>query len=60
MLTIMPIYGTTLMAHAVNPYGDGLAASRTVAAIAHLVGQGEPEPAFNAMSYGLAVGVGLH
>ena len=34
------------MAHAVNPYGDGLAASRTVAAIAHLMGVGEREPDF--------------
>lgn len=34
------------MAHAVNPYGDGKAAERSVAAIAELVGVGERLPDF--------------
>lgn len=34
------------MANAVNPYGDGRAAERSVAAIAHLVGIGERMPDF--------------
>lgn len=34
------------MANAVNPYGDGLAAERSVAAIAHLLGLGERLPEF--------------
>ena len=35
------------MANAVNPYGDGRAAARGVAAIAHLVGIGERLPEFD-------------
>ncbi|MEJ5998051.1 non-hydrolyzing UDP-N-acetylglucosamine 2-epimerase [Corynebacterium sp. H130] len=35
------------MANAVNPYGDGKAAARTVAAIAELLGFGERLPDFN-------------
>lgn len=37
----------TSMANAVNPYGDGRAAERTVAAIAHMFGLGERLPDFN-------------
>ncbi|WP_295016611.1 non-hydrolyzing UDP-N-acetylglucosamine 2-epimerase [uncultured Micrococcus sp.] len=37
----------TAMAHAVNPYGDGRAAARTVSAIAALFGAGERLPAFD-------------
>lgn len=36
------------MANAVNPYGDGKASSRAVAAIAELLGVGKREPDFNA------------
>ncbi|MFD3799883.1 non-hydrolyzing UDP-N-acetylglucosamine 2-epimerase [Kocuria palustris] len=36
----------TSMANAVNPYGDGKAAERTVAAIAHMFGLGERLPHF--------------
>lgn len=36
----------TSMANAVNPYGDGKAAERTVAAIAHMFGLGERLPDF--------------
>ncbi|WAC66498.1 UDP-N-acetylglucosamine 2-epimerase (non-hydrolyzing) [Agrococcus sp. SL85] len=36
------------MANAVNPYGDGRAAARSVAAIAALLGVGEREPDFGA------------
>ncbi|MFD3799889.1 non-hydrolyzing UDP-N-acetylglucosamine 2-epimerase [Kocuria palustris] len=36
----------TSMANAVNPYGDGRAAERTVAAIAHMFGLGERLPDF--------------
>lgn len=35
------------MANAVNPYGDGKASARSVAAIAHLLGVGEREPDFS-------------
>jgi len=35
------------MANAVNPYGDGAAAPRCVAAIAHLLGLGNRLPEFN-------------
>jgi UDP-N-acetylglucosamine 2-epimerase (non-hydrolysing) len=34
------------MAHAVNPYGDGHAAARTVAAMAHFFGVGERREEF--------------
>ena len=34
------------MANAVNPYGDGRASARGIAAIAHLVGVGERLPEF--------------
>lgn len=34
------------MGQAVNPYGDGLASKRCVAAIAHMLGVGEREPDF--------------
>ena len=37
----------TSMANAVNPYGDGRAAERTAAAIAHMFGLGERLPDFN-------------
>lgn len=36
------------MANAVNPYGDGRAAERTVAAMAHVFGLGDPPQEFNA------------
>ncbi|MGP5194559.1 non-hydrolyzing UDP-N-acetylglucosamine 2-epimerase [Arthrobacter rhombi] len=42
------------MAHAVNPYGDGHAAARTVAAIAELLGVGTRIPEFGAASGPLA------
>jgi UDP-N-acetylglucosamine 2-epimerase (non-hydrolysing) len=35
------------MANAVNPYGDGSAAARSVAAIAHMQGLGSRLPEFN-------------
>ncbi len=35
-----------VMANAVNPYGDGKASARSVAAIAHLLGSGQREPDF--------------
>jgi UDP-N-acetylglucosamine 2-epimerase (non-hydrolysing) len=35
------------MAHAVNPYGDGQAAARSVAAIRHFFGLGPPAPEFS-------------
>nr|WP_280527800.1 UDP-N-acetylglucosamine 2-epimerase (non-hydrolyzing) [Actinomyces bowdenii] len=38
------------MAHAVNPYGDGRACSRILAAAAALFGRGEPLPAFQPIS----------
>lgn len=38
------------MANAVNPYGDGLAAARSVAAIAELLGRGRRLPDFSAES----------
>jgi len=38
------------MARAINPYGDGRAAERTVAAMAHLFGVGPPAVAFDPMS----------
>lgn len=41
------------MANAVNPYGDGLAAARTVAALRHFYGEGERAPDFRAQSSGL-------
>jgi UDP-N-acetylglucosamine 2-epimerase (non-hydrolysing) len=41
------------MAQSVNPYGDGSAAARTVAAIGHMLGQGQRNPDFVA---GLAFG----
>ena len=37
----------TAMSQAVNPYGDGRAAERTVSAIAELLGVGERLPAFD-------------
>ena len=37
----------TSMANAVNPYGDGKAAERAVAAIAELLGAGERLPDFD-------------
>ncbi|PZS18029.1 MAG: UDP-N-acetylglucosamine 2-epimerase (non-hydrolyzing) [Acidimicrobiales bacterium] len=38
------------MANAVNPYGDGRAAERTVAAVAHLLGDGPPPDEFQCPS----------
>ncbi|WP_299058189.1 non-hydrolyzing UDP-N-acetylglucosamine 2-epimerase [uncultured Nocardioides sp.] len=40
------------MARAVNPYGDGVAASRSVAAIAEFFGLGDREPDFDPHHYG--------
>lgn len=45
------------MVHAVNPYGDGLAAARTVAALAQLGGVGERLPDFSP-SIGTRSGLG--
>ncbi|MGP4989608.1 non-hydrolyzing UDP-N-acetylglucosamine 2-epimerase [Glutamicibacter ardleyensis] len=39
------------MANAINPYGDGLAAERTVAAIAKLLGVGERTPEFGSLDF---------
>lgn len=39
-------HSLSAMANAVNPYGDGLAASRSVAAIGHLLGVGSRIPEF--------------
>jgi UDP-N-acetylglucosamine 2-epimerase (non-hydrolysing) len=36
------------MSNAVNPYGDGLAAERSVAAVAHMFGLGEKPVEFGA------------
>ena len=42
-----------LMAHAVNPYGDGRACSRILAATAALFGRGEPMPAFRPLPHAI-------
>lgn len=39
------------MANAVNPYGDGRAAERTAAAVAHLLGDGPPPEEFQCPSW---------
>jgi UDP-N-acetylglucosamine 2-epimerase (non-hydrolysing) len=39
------------MANAVNPYGDGLAAQRVVAALAHFFGAGSPAEPFTPGDY---------
>lgn len=46
LLTDEPYFES--MANAVNPYGDGNAAARTVAGIRHLLGIGQREPDFDA------------